>query len=177
MRPSSFPTPPPLVSMCILGLIQLMAPDSQFRASPFCSLQITTGMGSPMISYCIILTSIIKKWLVELYGKSSWSMRPNAYLLLLYYLLDSMCIISHCPLISMCTISILPSNINPHQSNHSLVLFYGDLSVISLPSLQESNHSKITKEHTLYSRHAPVFCPSVCLTENRPPSSVFRLPL
>ena len=49
IRPNILPTPPPTVSICIFGLIQLIAPDSQTTDSPGASVQITTGKGSPLI--------------------------------------------------------------------------------------------------------------------------------
>jgi hypothetical protein len=53
MRPNTLPAPPPTVSIFIFGLIQLMAPDSDIMDSPFASSQMTTGIGSPFISYLI----------------------------------------------------------------------------------------------------------------------------
>ena len=54
IRPNIFPNPPPLVCISILGVIQLMDPDSQTTVSPASTSQITTGMVSPLISYFII---------------------------------------------------------------------------------------------------------------------------
>ena len=49
--------PPPLVSMDMLGDIQLMEPRSVMICSPFSSSQMTTGRFPPWILYLIVWTS------------------------------------------------------------------------------------------------------------------------
>ena len=53
MRPKAFPRPPAEVSISILGDIHTMEPFSVIMDSLFSSSQMTTGMGSPWISYFI----------------------------------------------------------------------------------------------------------------------------
>ena len=54
MRPNTLPMPPPDVSIFMFGLIHTMEPLSVIILSPASSVQITTGMGSPLISYFIL---------------------------------------------------------------------------------------------------------------------------
>jgi len=50
IRPNAFPRPPlVLVSIFMLGVIQLMLPRSVSMVSPASSWQITTGSGAPSI--------------------------------------------------------------------------------------------------------------------------------
>ena len=50
IRPKAFPKPPlVLVSIFMLGVIQLMLPRSVIMVSPGSSWQITTGSGVPSI--------------------------------------------------------------------------------------------------------------------------------
>ena len=50
-----FPRPPPCVSICMLGVIQVMDPFSVIIFSPALSWQMTTGKLPPLISYCMVL--------------------------------------------------------------------------------------------------------------------------
>ena len=49
--PNILPRPPPEVSISMFGDIQLIEPASQQSDSPLSSEQITTPIGSPLISY------------------------------------------------------------------------------------------------------------------------------
>ena len=54
--PKAFPRPPfVVVSITILGVIQLIPQPSVIICSPSCKWQITAGNGVPLISYCINL--------------------------------------------------------------------------------------------------------------------------
>ena len=49
IRPKALPRPPAVVAISILGLIQAMEPFSVIMVSPLFSVQITTGVMSPLI--------------------------------------------------------------------------------------------------------------------------------
>ena len=53
MRPKALPRPPAEVCISILGLIHTMEPFSVIMDSLPLRSHTTTGMGSPMILYCI----------------------------------------------------------------------------------------------------------------------------
>ena len=56
MRPKAFPIPPPaLVPISMLGDIHTMEPFSVIMDSPAFRSQITTGIGSPTISYFTLI--------------------------------------------------------------------------------------------------------------------------
>ena len=61
IRPRARPMPPPVVvSMRMLGLIQLMLPRSVIMASPLRSWQMTTGRVPPSILYSIVVSLLVR---------------------------------------------------------------------------------------------------------------------
>ena len=51
------PSPPPVVAISMLAVIQTMAPLSVIMDSPLLRLQVTTGKVPPMILYCMVRSS------------------------------------------------------------------------------------------------------------------------
>ena len=58
------PMPPPVVSICMLGVIQTIEPFSVIIRSPSVSSQTTTGNAPPLISYFMGVLLLLSGWIV-----------------------------------------------------------------------------------------------------------------
>ena len=76
IRPKAFPRPPAEVCISILGLIQTIEPFSVIILSPALSSQITTGVGSPLISYFIVSRLSFYWWYLQ-YIRSGKLIQPG----------------------------------------------------------------------------------------------------